>query len=74
MNDTIVVALIGCLGSLLGSLMGIIASNKLTQYRIGQLEAKVDKHNGMIERTYALEGAVKELTHEVSDLKKFHTP
>lgn len=74
MNDTIVVALIGCLGSLLGSLMGIIASNKLTQYRIAQLEAKVDKHNGMIERTYALEGAVKELTHEVADLKRYHTP
>lgn len=74
MNDTIVVALIGCLGSVLGSLLGILASNKLTQYRIAQLEAKVDKHNGMIERTYALEGAVKELTHEVSDLKKYHTP
>lgn len=74
MNDTIVVAVIGCLGSVLGSLLGIIASNKLTQYRIGQLEAKVDKHNGMIERTYALEGVVKELTHEVADLKKFHTP
>lgn len=74
MNDTIVVAVIGCLGSLLGSLMGIIASNKLTQYRIAQLEAKVDKHNGMIERTYALEGAVKELTHEVADLKRYHTP
>lgn len=74
MNDTIIVALIGCLGSVLGSLLGILASNKLTQYRIAQLEAKVDKHNGMIERTYALEGAVKELTHEVSDLKKYHTP
>ncbi len=74
MNDTIVVAVIGCLGSVLGSLLGIIASNKLTQYRIGQLEAKVDKHNGMIERTYALEGAVKELTHEVADLKRYHTP
>ena len=74
MNDTIVVAVIGCLGSVLGSLLGIIASNKLTQYRIGKLEEKVDKHNNMIERTYALEGAVKELTHEVADLKKFHTP
>ena len=74
MNDTIIVALIGCLGSVLGSLLGILASNKLTQYRIAQLEAKVDKHNGMIERTYALEGAVKELTHEVADLKRYHTP
>ena len=74
MNDTIVVAVIGCMGSVLGSLLGIIASNKLTQYRIGKLEEKVDKHNNMIERTYVLEGAVKELTHEVNDLKKYHTP
>ena len=74
MNDTIVVALIGCLGSVLGSLLGILASNKLTQYRIAQLEAKVDKHNKIVERTFVLEGAVKELTHEVADLKRYHTP
>lgn len=74
MNDTIVVAVIGCLGSVLGSLLGIVASSKLTQYRISQLEAKVDKHNNMIERTYTLEGKVNELTHEITDLKKYHTP
>lgn len=74
MNDTIVVAVIGCLGSVLGSLLGIIASSKLTQYRLAQLEEKVSKHNSIVERTYVLEGAVKELTHEVSDLKKYHTP
>ena len=67
--DSIIVAIIGCIGSLLGSLIGIVASNKLTQYRIAQLEEKVSKHNSIIERTYKLEGVVTELQHDVRDLK-----
>ncbi|MGN0758286.1 MAG: hypothetical protein ACI4MU_03740 [Candidatus Ventricola sp.] len=67
--DSIIVAIIGCVGSLLGSLIGIVASNKLTQYRIAQLEEKVSKHNSIIERTYKLEGVVTELQHDVRDLK-----
>lgn len=64
--DNIIVAVIGCMGSLLG----IVASNKLTQYRIAQLEEKVSKHNSIIERTYKLEGVVSELQHDVRDLKE----
>lgn len=67
--DSIVVAIIGCVGSLLGSLLGVVASSKLTQYRIAQLEEKVNRHNSIVERTYKLEGAVKELQHDVRDLK-----
>ena len=32
-----------------------ILSAKLTNYRIEQLEKKVDKHNTVVERTYKLE-------------------
>ena len=67
--DSIVVAIIGCVGSLLGSLLGVVASNKLTQYRIAQLEDKVSKHNSIVERTYKLEGVVTELQHDMRDLK-----
>ena len=68
--DSIVVAIIGCVGSLLGSLLGVMTSNKLTQYRIAQLEEKMSKHNSIVERTYKLEGAVTELQHDVRDLKE----
>ena len=68
--DSIVVAITGCVGSLLGSLLGVMTSNKLTQYRIAQLEEKVSKHNSIVERTYKLEGAVTELQHDVRDLKE----
>lgn len=74
MNETVIVALIGCLGSVLGSLLGIIATSKLTQYRLSQLEEKVAKYNNVIERTFVLEGDVKELKHEITDLKKYHMP
>ena len=38
-------------------------------YRIEQLEKKVEKHNGVIERTYKLEGEVLELQHDIRDIK-----
>jgi len=74
LNDVIIVAIIGCLGSVLGSLLGIIATSKLTQYRLAQLEEKVNKHNNVVERTYSLEGRVTELEHDVKDLKAYHRP
>lgn len=55
MSDAIMVALIGLAGSAVGSLAGVMASSKLMLYRIEQLEAKVQAHNNLIERTYKLE-------------------
>ena len=55
MSENITIALITLAGSGLGSLIGILASAKLTNYRIEQLEKKVDKHNTVVERTYKLE-------------------
>lgn len=71
MND-IIVALLGFAGTLLGSLFGVLAAQKLTQYRLSQLEEKVNKHNNLIERTYKLEGRMDEAEHDIKDLKKFH--
>lgn len=77
MSEAIVVALIGLAGSATGSVLGILVSNKLTQYRIEQLEKKVDKHNSVIERTYKLEQAetlleekIKVANHRIDDLEK----
>lgn len=55
MDSTIIVALLSLIGTLIGSLGGIIASNKLVIYRIQELEKKVNKHNEVIERVYKLE-------------------
>lgn len=48
--STIIVALISLVGTLVGSLGGIMVSSKLTNYRIEQLEKKVDKHNNFAEK------------------------
>ncbi len=63
----IIVALVGLAGSAVGSLAGVLASAKLTNYRMEQLEKRVEIHNNLIERTYKLEGQVTELQHDVRD-------
>ena len=74
MNEAVIVALLGFAGTLLGSLFGVLAAQKLTQYRLSQLEDKVNKHNSIIERTFQLEGRMTEAEHDIKDLKKFHPP
>ena len=73
----IMVALIGLAGSAFGAFICVLASAKLTNYRIEQLEKKVDKHNTVIERTYKLEEAqaviqeqIKVANHRIGDLEK----
>ncbi len=46
----------------------------LIEYQLSELKKQVEKHNGVIERTFILEGDVRELRHEVSDLKGYHRP
>lgn len=69
MSDAIIVALIGLVGSAIGAFAGVMASAKLTNYRLQQLEEKVNKHNSLIERTYKLEGRMTEVEHDIMDLK-----
>lgn len=41
---------------------------------VGKLDKKVDKHNQVIERTYILEGQMRECQHDIKDLKSYHKP
>ena len=66
---TLVVAGMSLVGTLAGTFGGILVSNKLTTYRIEQLEAKVAAHNNLVERTYKLEGQMTEVQHDIRDLK-----
>ena len=53
--ESIAAALIGMAGSAIGSIAGLLASAKLTNFRLEQLERRVQAHNNLIERTYELE-------------------
>lgn len=74
MSDGVFVALLGLLGTLSGSFLGVVASQKLTQFRLERLEKKVDLHNQVVERTYKLEGQIIEAQHDIKDLKEYHKP
>lgn len=76
MTTEIICALIALLGSLGGSLGGIVVSSKLTVYRIEQLEKKMEKHNNVIERVYKLEERsavvdeeIKVANHRIADIE-----
>ena len=69
-----IVALLGLAGTLAGSFLGVLASQKLTQFRLNQLENQVNKHNQIVERTYKLEGQMAECIHEIKELKGYHKP
>ena len=79
MSETIIVGILSLIGTLIGSLSGILAANKLVVYRIEQLEKKVEKHNNVLERVYVLEkddAVIKEdlkvFNHRIEDLEKTH--
>lgn len=72
MSEVVIVAILSLIGTLIGSLTGILTANKLTNYRIEQLEKKVEKHNNVIERVYKLEKEEAVIQEEISQLKGFH--
>lgn len=69
MTEGIWVAIISLMGTLGGTMGGILLSNRLTVYRLAQLEEKVNKHNHLIERTCRLEGRMTEVEHDIRDMK-----
>ncbi len=71
------VAVLAFLGTVVGSIAGILTANKLTNYRIEQLEKKVDKHNSVLERMYeaetrieVVEEKIKVANHRIDDLER----
>ena len=68
MTEAVIVAIIGFLGAVIGSGLGILASAKLTNYRLEQLEKKVNLHNNVVERVFLLEKKEAVLEQHVEDL------
>ena len=62
--------LLTALGPVVSPIIAVLGSVHLTNYRLSQLEEKVDQHNKVIERTFRLEGRMDEAEHDIRDLKK----
>lgn len=67
--DIIIVAAISLIGTLVGSFSGVVTSAKLTNYRISQLEKKVDKHNNFAQRLPIVEEQIRHIYHRMNDLE-----
>lgn len=69
-DDTIAVALVSLVGTLIGTFGGIITASKLTNYRIEQLERKVDKRNNFAEKIPLIQNDIKVANHRIDDLEE----
>lgn len=68
MTSEIVVGLL----TLIGTIITVWSGNKLTAYRIEQLEKKVNKHNNLIERTFKIEERIAIDEQKIEILEGYH--
>ena len=68
--ETIVVAVIGLIGTLASVYFVNKKTTALILYRVDQLEQKVNKHNNLIDRMYKAESNIKLIQEEVDQLEK----
>lgn len=78
MSDAVIVGILGFAGTLCGSLLGVLAAQKLLTHRVSALERKSESHDNDIRnvsvRAIKLEGRMQEAEHDIRDLKKYHAP
>lgn len=58
------------LASLAGSFLAVLAGQKLTDFRLKQLEKAVEKHNDIMERMAVTEKEMRVVNHRISDLEE----
>lgn len=65
MSDTIIIGIFSLIGTLGGTFGGILTSAKLTNYRLEQLEKKVEKHNNFAVRMPVVESEIQHINEEI---------
>lgn len=70
MSTEVLVAILSLAGTAIGTFGGIIASAKLTNYRIQQLEKKVEEHNSFARRMPVMEEKIAVANNRISDLEQ----
>lgn len=70
LSEGVIIAVLGIIGSAIGSFGGVVSSQKMVKYRLSKLEEKVDKHNNLVERMSTLELRNKVCEHRIENLEK----
>ena len=72
MSNEVLIAVLSCIGTIAGSITGILVSNRLSVYRIEQLEKKIDKYaensDDIKERLVIVEQSTKSAHHRLDDV------
>ena len=69
-DSTVIVAIISFAGTLIGTAGGIVASSKLTNYRLEQLEKKMDSNTTVTSKIPVLEEKLGNISRRISILEK----
>jgi hypothetical protein len=70
MDGNMLIAIFSFAGTAIGTIGGILAANKLVNFRLKALEDKVDKHNCLVERMVEVEQRSKSNTHRLDRVEK----
>lgn len=68
--ESIVVALIGGVVTLVGVVLSSSRSRAVMEVKIDELSRRVEKHNSLVERTYRLEQDAALVRHDVDALEE----
>ena len=70
MTEAIIVALLSCLGTLLGSLAGIVSSSKMINYRVDKIEERLNMMDQLDKRLTNLEAHNQVKDEQIANLQK----
>ena len=79
MSEAVIVALVTCVPTLMGTVISVVMSNRLTGYKIEELRKdmealsqRVSKHNNLVERMAIVEQSSKSAHHRIDEIKGGH--
>lgn len=70
MPPEVIISIISFMGTLAGAALGVVASAKLTNWRLKSLEDEVREHNNFARRMPVVEEQIKGINHRLEDLER----
>lgn len=70
MTETVIIAIIAAVGTILSGIISAIMANRVTVYKIDALTKEVEKHNNVIERTFKLEQKVEDMDDRLNNIER----
>lgn len=77
MDSAMITAIATIIGALISGVVSLLVSTHqhdkamaLVEYRIGELEEKMDKHNNLVERTAVIERDLKTAFNRIDETKQ----